>query len=319
MFDGARWPKTGQQHRTPEATRSGSTQLLEIILTKTFLVTAAAGDTGSPTVRFLREKGHEVRALVRRDDERAQKLRDLGAQVIVGDMLKLKEMRPAVDGVDGAYFCFALAEGLVEATAIFAQAAREANVQHVVNMSQKQARPNARSQQTLNHWMAEQVLAWSGLPVTHLRVTFFAEWLLYTSHLIREGRYVTPFEAESRFSPIAGIDIAGVAAGILDNPKQHVGQAYQLHGPVEHSHYELSQLVGKVLGKEIRFEQVAIDQFLKLLGAEGNPSLLSHFSSVREDQREGLLRGQDSYGIEIMGRPLTTVEQFVEMNRSRFA
>ena len=45
---------------------------------------------------------------------------------------------------------------------------------------------------------------------------------------------------------------------------------------------------------------------------------VSHFNSVREDQREGLLRGQDSYGTEITGRPLTTVEQFIEMNRSRF-
>jgi NAD(P)H dehydrogenase (quinone) len=293
---------------------------LEIDLMKTFLVTAAAGDTGAPTVRFLREMGHEVRALVRRDDERARKLRDLGAHVVVADMLKLKEMRPAVDGVDGAYLCYSLAvDGLVEATAVFAQAAREAKVGHVVNMSQKQARPDARSQQTLNHWMAEQVLGWSGLPVTHLRVTFFAEWLLYTSHLIREGRYVTPFDADSRFAPMAGIDIGRVVAGILDKPSLHIGQTYQLHGPVEYSHLELSQLVGRVLGKAIRFEQVDVEQFLTLLGAEGNAAMRSHFSSVREDQREGLLRGQDSYGIEIMGRPLTTIEQFIEMNRARFA
>ena len=154
---------------------------------KTFLVTAAAGDTGAPTVRFLRENGHHVRALVRREDDRAQKLRDLGAEVIVADMLRLKEVRPAVDGVDGAYLCYPLADGLVEVTTVFAQAAREAKVGHVVNMSQKQARPNARSQQTLNHWLSEQVLAWSAVPVTHLRATFFTEWLLYTSHLIRQA------------------------------------------------------------------------------------------------------------------------------------
>ncbi|WP_456878001.1 NmrA family NAD(P)-binding protein [Ewingella americana] len=46
---------------------------------KTFLVTAAAGDTGAATVKFLRESGHKVRALVRRDDERAEQLRALGA------------------------------------------------------------------------------------------------------------------------------------------------------------------------------------------------------------------------------------------------
>jgi NAD(P)H dehydrogenase (quinone) len=286
---------------------------------KTFLVTAAAGDTGAPTVRFLREKGHNVRALVRRDDARAQKLRDLGAEVIVADLLKLKEVRPAVDGVDGAYLCYPLADGLVEVTTVFAQAAREAKVGHVVNMSHKQARPNARSQQTLNHWLSEQVLAWAGIPTTHLRVTFFTEWLLYTAHLLKEGRYVTPFDPDSRFAPMAGVDIARVAAGILENPKLHVGQAYPLHGPVEYSHLELSKVVGKALGKEMSFEQVEVPEFVKLLGLEGYAPMLSHFPSVREDQREGLLRGLDSYGTEIGGQPLTTVEQFIEMNRARFA
>lgn len=283
-----------------------------------FLVTAAAGDTGAPTVRFLRENGHEVRAMVRRDDHRAQALRDLGAEVIVGDMLKLKEVRHAMEGTAAGYLCYPLADGLVEATAVFAQAAKEHKLGHIVNMSHKQSRPNATSQQTLNHWMSEQVLAWSGLPVTHLRVTFFAEWLLYTSHLIAQGRYVTPFDADSRFAPLAGIDIARMVVAILEHPSAHVGKAYPLHGPVEYSHLELSQAVGAALGKDVRFEQVGVDEFLKLLGVENNTSMRSHFNSVRQDQQEGLLRGLDSTGTELIGRPLTTVEQFIELHRARF-
>jgi len=66
---------------------------------KTFLVTAAAGDTGAATVKFLRESGQKVRALLRRDDERAEQLRVLGAEVVIADMLKLKQVRAALDGV----------------------------------------------------------------------------------------------------------------------------------------------------------------------------------------------------------------------------
>jgi uncharacterized protein YbjT (DUF2867 family) len=66
-----------------------------------------------------------VRALVRREDDRAQKLRDLGAEVIVADMLRLKEVPPALDGVDGAYLCYPLADGLVEVTAVFAMHATQ--------------------------------------------------------------------------------------------------------------------------------------------------------------------------------------------------
>jgi NAD(P)H dehydrogenase (quinone) len=105
-----------------------------------------------------------------------------------------------------------------------------------------------------------------------------------------------------------------VVVGILENPKLHVGQAYPLHGPVEYSHVELSQVVGRELGKAIRFEHAPVDRFVKLSGLDGYAPMISHFNSVRE----GLLRGQDSYGTEITGRPLTTVEQFIEMNRSRF-
>ncbi|WP_431286434.1 NmrA family NAD(P)-binding protein [Roseateles chitinivorans] len=259
-----------------------------------------------------------MRAVVHRDDERAQALRDLGAEVVVADMLRLKEMRPALVGMDGAYFCYALSDGLVEATAVFAQAAREAGVAHVVNMSHKQSRPHARSQQTLNHWLSEQVFQWSGLAVTTLRVTFFTEWLLYTAHLIRQGRYVTYFDADSRHAPIAGVDIGGIVAGILHDPRLHAGQTYHLHGPVEYSQIELAEVTGRALGKALPFEQVAVDDFLALLGAAGHPVLGHHFQAIREDQREGLLRGQDNIGLEILGRPLTTVEQFVDMNRAHF-
>src|SRR5436853_1313189 len=71
---------------------------------KLFLVTGATGDTGRPTVKLLREKGYRVRALARRDDQRAQDLRDLGAEVVIGDMLYLNDMRKALKGVTGAYF-----------------------------------------------------------------------------------------------------------------------------------------------------------------------------------------------------------------------
>src|SRR6267143_2047309 len=53
----------------------------------TVLVTGAAGDTGRPTVKLLLERGFRVKALVRKDDLRAQRLRDLGAEVVLGDML----------------------------------------------------------------------------------------------------------------------------------------------------------------------------------------------------------------------------------------
>jgi len=283
------------------------------------LVTGATGDTGRATVKRLRERGHDVRALARKPDERSKRLEELGAEVVYGDLLKLDDLRNANEGVSRAYYVYPLAPGLVESTVLFAQAAKENGLEHVVNMSHKQARPRARSRTTLNHWLSEQVFGWSGLGATHLRVTFFAEWLLYIAPLIRQGRYVTPFDPGSRFAPMPAGDIARVVVGILEDPAPHAGKAYQLHGPVEYSHAELAAVVGRELGREVRFEQVDVPTFLDLLGLGGEEAFRDHFTSVRVDQQEGLLEGTDEIGTAIIGRPLTTIEEFIEENRKAFA
>jgi NAD(P)H dehydrogenase (quinone) len=283
---------------------------------KTILVTGAAGDTGRPTVKLLLEHGHKVKALVRKDDERARSLRDRGEDVVVGDMLDISSMRKAAAETSSAYFVYPLSEGLVEATAIFAQVARERRLEMVVNMSQKQARPYARSKATAAHWLSEQIFNWSGVSVAHLRVTFFAEWLLYIAPFLKAGRYVTPFDGDSRFAPMPAADIARVIVGILENPGPHIGQAYQLHGPVEYSHAELATTVGQALGRQIALEQVGVMEFLKLLGLENDSAKKIHFEAIRIDQQEGLLRGTDDIGTRIIGRPLMTIEEFIDQNRS---
>lgn len=282
---------------------------------KTFLITGATGATGAPAVKFLLERGHQVNAFVHREDERSQRLKDLGANIFVGTMLDLKAVRLAMKNVEGAYFCYPLSNGLVEAAAIFAQAAKEANVTIIVNLSHKQSRPDARSQATLNHWMSEQIFSWSGVPTTNLRVTFFAQWMLYTATQIREGRYLTPFDPDSRFAPIAATDIAKVAVGILTNSAPHANKDYPLHGPIEHSHQELANVLSETLGKEVRFEQVSPEEFVKTLGWDADPSYAVHFAAVKIDQQEKRLEGLDTTGREIIGGPLQTPAEFIEEHR----
>jgi NAD(P)H dehydrogenase (quinone) len=126
--------------------------------TELFLITGATGKTGAPTVGLLREQGFRVRAFVHALDERATRLDAQGAEVVHGDLLDFDAVSSAMVGVTGAYFCFPPdPPRLLEAAAIFAQAASEAGVRAVVNMSQISARrdtyPGARE-----HWIAERLL-----------------------------------------------------------------------------------------------------------------------------------------------------------------
>jgi len=284
----------------------------------TVLVTAAAGDTGRPTVERLLEKGFRVRAFVRKDDTRAQNLRNLGAEIFLGDLTSLRDVRLATSGVQRAYFCCAIGAGLVENAVIFAQAAKENGLELIVNMSHKQSRPAARSKATQDHWLSEQIFDWSGVPTVHLRPTFFAEWLLYAAGIIRYGRYIMPFNKDSRFAPIAAADLATIIANIVEKPEAYVGKALQLHGPVEYSHEELAAEVGRVLGKNLQFEQVTVSVFLETLGIPGATDLRKHFEAVALDQQEGLIAGTDNIGCEIIGGPLMTVEQFLNAHRKAY-
>jgi NAD(P)H dehydrogenase (quinone) len=172
------------------------------------LVVGANGNTGSAAIDNLVQRDVKVRALVQTDDERASRLRSRGVEVAIGDVRNLDDVRAALAGIGAAYFIYAIQPGLIEATAYFAQAAREAGVSAIINMSQISARADAKSHAALNHWVAERVLDWSGIPITHLRPTFFANWLIYphfAQYVRRDQVIAFPF-ARAQHAPIAAED-----------------------------------------------------------------------------------------------------------------
>src|SRR5213593_4018058 len=197
-----------------------------------FLVTGATGDTGGYTVEQLLERGHAVRALAHREDDRSKRLEKMGAEVVIRDFLKFNDVRAAMREVRGAYFVYPIRPGILQATAYFAQAAKEAGVDGIVNMSQKTAREDAKSHAATDHWLAERVFDWSGVTVAHIRPTYFAEWLLYLAPMIKAGLLHVPF-GTGKHAPIAAEDQARVIVGILKDPATHNGKVYPLFGPVE--------------------------------------------------------------------------------------
>ena len=88
-----------------------------------FLVTGAAGgaqgSTGRRVARLLLEQGIPVRALVHKLDSRSDELRTQGAEVVEGDLLNPASVQAAMRDVKRAYFTYPVADGLLEAVAIF--------------------------------------------------------------------------------------------------------------------------------------------------------------------------------------------------------
>jgi NAD(P)H dehydrogenase (quinone) len=282
------------------------------------LVTGATGMTGSHTVQLLLKRGHTVRVLAHNEDDRSMRLQELGAEVVIGDLLNLNDVRLALRGIRGAYLVYPLSPTLVQATAIFAQAAKEAEVEIVANMSQWNSRPRAKSPATINHWLSEQVFDWSPVPVAHLRATFFCEWLLWVARSIRHGVMMMPWDANSRFSPVATEDLAQVIVAILENPITHSGKTYSLCGPAVHSFAEVAKIASRVLGTQITYQQASVDTFAESIGQTGNALFKEHCRAVAVELQEGIFAETNSVAAQISGRPPMTIEEFVAKNRAAF-
>src|SRR6266404_4756287 len=307
------------------------------------LVTGATGNTGGATVEEFLARGRHVRALAHREDARSKRLQELGVEVVFGDFLNLDDVRAALRGVAGAYFCYPIRPGIIQATAYFAQAAKEAGVACVVNMSQISAREDAKSHAAQDHWLAERVFDWSGLTVAHLRPTYFAEWLLYLAPMIRAGLLHVPF-GTGRHAPITAEDQARVIVGILEDPPSHRGKIYPLYGPVEFTYKEIAQVLSRVLGKDVQYKQVGIETMLQMMASggqkppaghnaralygefeqapdrrAGDSFAMQHLREVAIDHQNGVFAGTNGLVETIGGRPATTLEAFIDKHRAAFA
>lgn len=280
------------------------------------LIGGATGATGSVATKLLLEKGFPVRAFVHKDDERAHKLRTLGAEIFVGDLLDFGAVRRAFAGVKRAYFVYPIRPGIVQATAHFAQAAREAKAEFIVNMSQKSSRQDAESDAALQHWLAERIFDWAGTPVTHLRPTYFADWLLYMRNMIREGRMSVPFGPSGRHAPVAAEDQGAVIAAVLENPEPHKGQTYPLFGPVELTAPEIVAVVGQTLGRDIRYEKITSEQWTREVTGQDIPFLAQHLREVAIDHGNGVFAGTNDVIERLTGRKPESVAAFVERHRT---
>jgi uncharacterized protein YbjT (DUF2867 family) len=284
-----------------------------------FLITGATGKTGSTTVQLLLERGHRVRAFVHREDDRSRQLAATGAEIVVGDLLDFHDVSSALPGVSGAYFCYPIAPGLLDATVTFAQAATEAGVRSVVNMSQISARREAVSNQARQHWLAERLLDRTAMLTAHLRPTFFAEWIsLWWGRQGDEGVLRLPF-GNGRHAPVAAVDQAYVIAAILEKPEPHDRQAYPLHGPVEMDHYGIAEAVSRALGIPVRYEPISVEEFADGLASLGASShIIQHLSNVAIDYRNGVFQGTNNLITVIGTHSPMTVEEFVIDRRHDF-
>jgi NAD(P)H dehydrogenase (quinone) len=285
------------------------------------LVTGATGATGGTAIKTLLELKVPVRALVHKTDARSEQLRAQGMEIVQGDLFDFEAVSEALKGITGAYFVFPIqVPGILEATAFFAQAAIEHGVSAIVNMSQISARRIAKSHASQNHWIAERLLDRSGIPVTHLRPTLFAEWLMYLSQTIREKNILPLAYGNARYAPIAGEDLGRIIAAILNDPAEHAGKVYPLYGSKELSQYEIADILTQVLGKKIAYVPMEIAAFKEMLKEMGfTPHFQQHMEHVAQDCLDGVFSGTNDLVEKLTGQKPLEMMDYIVKNKALFS
>lgn len=293
------------------------------------LVTGAAGDVGAVgrnVVAMLLAKGHKVRALVRREDDRAEALRQLGAEVVVGDLTDLQSMHRAIEGCRRIYFGMSISASYLEATANVAAVARHHGVEVIVNMSQMTVtqmsiNDTTDSPQHKLHWLAEQVLAWSGLPVVNVRPTVFLEgfFLRLGAKGVRDSDELVLPLGDAKTSPIAAYDVARVVATILDHPSPHIGRVYNLTGPESVAVEQHARAFSVALGRTIRYRDVPVAPWSEKIRELGvPPHLASHLAVMAKLHAEGRYDRATDDVFKLTGQKPMSTGEFVKLHAAEF-
>ncbi|MGF6756640.1 NAD(P)H-binding protein [Paraburkholderia sp. GAS334] len=296
---------------------------------ETILVTGAAGSVGSTAraaIAILLEQGHRVRAMVRKLDARADMLGELGAEVVVADMLDIVAVRAAMQGCSMVYFTMSVSPDYLEAATNVAVTAKSLGVKAFVNLSQMTVSQMSETETTSSpqqrqHWLAEQMLRWSGLPVVYLRPTAFFDgmFLLQAAKSIRDDNAIRLPFADGKTSPIAAADVGAVAAAVLANPEPHIGKVYELTGPQSLTMAELAQEFSGALGRTIQYVNVPPQIWeAKLQEVQQPAHLTAHLVVMAQLHRENRYdRMTDSFE-QLVGRAPISAAEFARRHAPAF-
>jgi uncharacterized protein YbjT (DUF2867 family) len=293
------------------------------------LVTGAAGRVGAigrTVTELLLEQGKTVRAMVRNEDERAQGLRDKGAEVVVGNLLDLDSMHRVIAGCDTMYFGMSVSDAYLEATVNVAAVAKHHGVKAFINMSQMTVEQMSITETTASpqhklQWLAEQALNWSGLPVVHVRPTVLFEgfFLILTADSVRESNRIRLPLGEGKTSPVAVGDVARVIVGLLANPHPHIGKIYHLTGPQSENMHFYAQEYSKALGRTITYQDIPVEPWRDALLKRGLPiHLVNHLATMADLHRAGRYDRLSDDVLTLTGQMPMSMQDVVRKNAAAF-
>ena len=213
------------------------------------LVTGGGGLVGGEVVRLLSQQGVEVRALVR-DPWKAKTLP--GITWVAGDLATPETLTTTFAGAQTLFLISSIHQDTVAVQHNAIEAARNAGVKHIVKLSAFGASDHSKAPICLWHYQIEKEMQASGMGWTILRPHHFMQNLLGQSEYIINDGVVYSASGDGKIPYIDARDIAAVAAVTLTKPG-HEGKKYVITGSEALSYRDATEIIGKTIGKQLRF------------------------------------------------------------------
>lgn len=268
------------------------------------LVLGATGNVGRPLVKELQAQDVAVVAASRSGKSVE------GAEGVVFDYLNPETFDAAFAGVDSAYVM--LPAGYVDQKELLT-AVIDVATKHKVKVVLQSAF-GVDADDEIPYRQVEIALENSGIPYVILRPNWFSDnfhtfWKAGVDH----GQIQVPAE-EGKSSFIDVRDIAASAAAALTTD-EFDNQAFNLTGPEAFSYAEAAVLIGDAIGQPVSYQNIADEDFIKMLSSVGVPEDYAGFvASIFYPVREGWTATVTTDAETLTGNKPRSLQQYIADN-----
>ena len=306
---------------------------------KIIAVMGATGMQGGGLVRAIvndPDKEFTARSITRYvNSDKAKILKDMGAEIVEGDLDKPETIKKAFEGAYGAYcvtfyWAHLSPEKELQHAKTLTDAVKSAGIKHAIWSTLEDTRkfiplndnrmPTLKDKYKVPHFdgkgEADKFFENSGVPVTFLLVSFYWDNMIFFGSGPKKGEdsklaLTYPLD-DKKMAGIAAEDIGKCALGIFKNKDKYTGKHIGIAG--EHlTGYEMAEKLSKALGKEVVFNNVSPDVY-RSFGFPGADDVGNMFQFYRDFEKEvNTMRNVENS--RALNPSLQTFNQWLEKNK----
>lgn len=277
-----------------------------------YLVTSATGDLAGKAVKHLMKLVPVSDIVVTvRSAEKGERFKALGIEVRIADFTDRDSLVKAFSGINRVLFVSSndLATRKEQHQNVV-EALKQAHVEYVLYTSAPDAQHNTIAVAS-DHKFTENLIIESRIDYGFARNNWYIENETLILKAVKNGSPLVYSAGEGRVCYALKEDYAEAAARILAGvaPQQRI---YELGGaPINFE--QLAQIIGNVLGKEVKTESVSDEEYVQFIVKLGLPQEAAQFFAlIQKDIRNGCLDHPSPDLENVLGRKQTPFDTFIQ-------